>query len=162
ATLIYSLSKGLLGASDYYVTMAPGVVASISGNTFAGFSAPTDLAFGTPTVLQGITLTGIWDNIGYNKGLALQFDEPVEAGSGDIVIHNGDGSVFETIKANDTSQVTFESNPGRVEIVPSLPFTIGSQYYVTIAAGAFQDIRGNTLPEVGPSEAIKFTASQWI
>ena len=69
----------------------------------------------------GVSVTG---------NLGLVFNEAVRPGPGLIKIYKSDGTLFHTIAASDTSQVTVEGR-GRVSIDPSVPLLGGTGYYVS-------------------------------
>ena len=73
--------------------------------------------------------------------IVLTFDEVVTAGTGAIVIHNADGSVWRAISVTDTSQVTVSG--ATVKIDPGADLNPASHYYVTVDAGAVVDLHGN-------------------
>ena len=47
------------------------------------------------------------DDVAAGSNLTITFDEPVEAGTGSVIIYNADGTIFETI---DISEVGFDGN----------------------------------------------------
>jgi len=70
--------------------------------------------------------------------LTITFDEDVVVGTGNININKSGVGVVETIDA--ASLTVSVSN---TVVVPHANFDFGSDYYITIDAGAFEDLSGN-------------------
>jgi len=64
------------------------------------------------------------------------FNEQVKAGSGLIHIYRSDGTLFHSIAANDSSQVTLQRRGEIVVIDPNVSLAPGTNYYVIIEPGA--------------------------
>jgi hypothetical protein len=95
--------------------------------------------------------------------LSLEFGQAVTAVAGkNITIHNGDGSVFETIAATD-ARVSITAGVGgagsRVVIDPAGVFVGNGQYYVLIDAGAFTDAQGDTFTGIQSASDWAFVAA---
>jgi uncharacterized repeat protein (TIGR02059 family) len=89
--------------------------------------------------------------------LVLNFDEPVVKGSGAITVrHQVNGLVLETIDVG-SSQVTV--NGSQVTIDPSKTLALGQGYSLEIAAGAFEDVKGNDHAGLAGAGALKFTVT---
>jgi Ca2+-binding RTX toxin-like protein/methionine-rich copper-binding protein CopC len=89
--------------------------------------------------------------------LVLGFSETVQAGSGNFVIHNANGSVARTIAITDTSQVTIAGST--VTINPSADLASGSSYYVNLAAGVLKDLAGNSFAGIAGATTYNFTTA---
>jgi methionine-rich copper-binding protein CopC len=100
-------------------------------------------------------------SVARTANLTLTFSEDMRAGSGLIKIYKSDGTLFHSIAANDTSQVSIGS--GRrgsdVTINPSLTLLAGTNYYVTIEQGAFEDLAGNDYAGLSSPTAFNFKTS---
>lgn len=95
--------------------------------------APTTSAF---SPLNNATQVDI------NTNLVMTFSEAVAKGTGNIVIKRAsDNSIFETIDVN-SNKVTGEGT-ATITINPSATLLEGTDYYIQIAAAAFDDIAGN-------------------
>lgn len=109
------LTEDLVADTTYQVQMANGVIIDTVGNSFAGFDiSGTETKTSEPTFYSSNVLDG---SIFKTDGkIALNFDEKVIAGSGDIIFSNSSETL--TIPANDTSQVIFDET-GVVIIDPT-------------------------------------------
>jgi hypothetical protein len=104
-----------------------------------------------------------YSNVPNAGDLSLDFGQAVTAVAGkNIVIHNSDGSVFETIAATDAriSIVAGVAGAGsKVVINPTGTFASNAGYYVTIDAGAFVDAGGNSFSGISAATTWAFTAA---
>ena len=112
------------------------------GNAFAGISDTTSWNFTTSSdtpLPQVVSLTPADDagNVAPDAPLVITFDEAVRAGSGSIVIHRADGSVFETIPVG-SDRVSISGAVVTVHLGADLAYDTG--YYVSVDAGAFVDL----------------------
>ncbi|HET6631919.1 MAG TPA: DUF4347 domain-containing protein [Rhodanobacteraceae bacterium] len=98
-----------------------------------------------------------------DSDLSLEFGAPVTAVAGkNIVIHDGSGSVFESIAADDPriSIVPGAGGAGsKVVINPTGTFAGNAGYYVTIDAGAFVDADGNSFSGISSPGTWAFTSA---
>jgi uncharacterized repeat protein (TIGR02059 family) len=89
--------------------------------------------------------------------LVLNFSEAVVKGSGAITIrHQINGLVLETIDVS-SSQVTVSGS--QVTINPAKTLALGQGYALEVAAGAFEDAKGNDYAGLSGAGALKFTAA---
>ncbi|MEM1167585.1 MAG: Ig-like domain-containing protein [Cyanobacteria bacterium P01_H01_bin.35] len=118
----------------------------ITGNTGGDINAPTVESFTPADDATGIA-------IGAN--LVIDFDENVQAGTGNIVIKQlSDDSVVETI---DIGLVSISNDT--VTIDPAADLAAGTEYYVEIDAGAIQDSAGNDYAGISGNSAWNFTTT---
>jgi methionine-rich copper-binding protein CopC len=111
-----------------------------------------------PTLLQ-VSPSDNATGVSVTSNLRLGFSEAVNATSGLIKIYKSDGTLFYTIAANDTSQVSFDSTKTKVTIDPSVSLLAGTSYYVIIETGAFEDIAGNDYAGFSSPTALNFTTA---
>ena len=97
--------------------------------------------------------------VSVTSNLTLAFSEKMKAGSGLIKIYKSDGTLFHSIAANDTSQVSFNSSRPMVVIDPSITLLAGTGYYVIIEPGAFEDLAGNDYAGLSSASAFNFTTA---
>jgi methionine-rich copper-binding protein CopC len=128
----------------YYVTIAPGVVKDLAGNSFAGITSPTAQSFvltqynsSVPLLLESSPAGG-FTGAPLNSNIVLTFSEPVRAGTGSIFISDSSYGYY-AIPAADTSQVAFAAN--QVIINPKVDFPPGAN--VTISWN-YDSIDGNS------------------
>ena len=149
-------SANLPANGSYYITVDAGAISDAAGNDYAGFSGAGQWNFSTSAAdthaPQVIALTPADEGTGASTraDLVIEFDEPVSAGSGNIVIQKG-VTPFATIAVTDTSRVRISGNT--VTINPSADFEQGAAYNVTLDRGTFKDASGNAFAGA--------TASNW-
>ncbi|HBD23389.1 MAG TPA: hypothetical protein DC023_03065, partial [Oceanospirillaceae bacterium] len=98
------------------------------------------------------------EDVAVSSNIVLTFSEDVNVGSGDIVIYSSDGTAFETIAVTDSDKVTV--NDAQVTINPSNNFASSTEYYVQIAATAFEDSSGNPYAGITDTTTLNFTSGQ--
>ena len=160
ATVTINAASDLAPSSGYYVNLAAGVIKDFSGNDFAGISGDTAFNFTTAADTVAPTLSNLapLDNatgVATTANIVLTFSETVQAGSGNIVIFNGNGTVNQTIAVADSSQVSVSGNI--VTINPADNLLSGSGYYVNIDGGAFQDLATNSFAGISGATSYNFT-----
>lgn len=160
-TVTIDPAVNLAGGRGYAVTVAAGAFTDLSGNAFAGITGSTAWNFTTantdtaaPQVVAlspGDDATGVL--VGAN--LVITFNEPVVAGSGNIVIRNSaTGQVVRTIAANSANEVSI--NGGVVLVNPPADLSPNTAYSVSIDAGAFRDAAGNAFAGLAGTSAWNF------
>ncbi|WP_370304942.1 SdiA-regulated domain-containing protein [Sinimarinibacterium flocculans] len=156
-TVRIDLSDDLLPGTAYTISAPAGVVRSTGGNLpspalNAGFTTRTDPL---PPKLLGTTPA---DNaVGITTSqIVLSFDEPVRAGSGNIVISDGAADT-RVIAVGDVSQISF--NGKTVEITPTAALNSSTTYNVQMAPGVIVDIAGNPFAGLPDAEAFNFTTA---
>jgi hypothetical protein len=93
------------------------------------------------------------DRFPLRANLFIEFNEDVQAGSGNITIKKtSNGGTFETIAIGSTT-----ISGARVTIDPSSNLLSGTGYYVTIDNGAIQDLSSNDFPGLRNIDTWSFT-----
>lgn len=147
STVIVDPAVNLLPSRSYYITLDAGAVTDLSGNAFAGVSGSTSWDFSTTSsdisAPRVLTYSPADDagNVSPKADLVLTFNEPVFAGSGNIVIR-ADGQLVRNIAVGDTSQVSIQG--GTVTINPGTDLPTGGAITVTMDAGTLRDAAGNS------------------
>ena len=100
----------------------------------------------TPPLVTSLIPVNNGSNFGTTANLVINFDEPVQKGTGNIVIQfnpvgnsNGNTGVIETIPVT-SSQVTIVSN--QVTIDPTNGLAANAAIQVSVASTAFEDTQG--------------------
>ena len=154
----------LAAGTEYYVSMASGVVRDLANNNFAGISSSTTFNFTTAsppsdTTAPLLVSTTPGDNatgVQPFANLVLTFDEAVKAGTGNIEIRKtSDGSVAMSIPITDAVQVSFSGN--QLTVNPIGSFASETSYYVTMASGAVLDSANNAFAGISSPTAFDFT-----
>jgi Ca2+-binding RTX toxin-like protein/subtilisin-like proprotein convertase family protein len=108
-------------------------------------------------LLTGLLPADNATGVATGANFVLTFNEAVRAGTGDIVIRNGDGTVWRTISVTDASQVAIAGNV--VTINPSLDLPAGQRFSLSVAAGALTDMAGNGHAGILGTTAYDFTTA---
>ncbi|MES2262010.1 MAG: M10 family metallopeptidase C-terminal domain-containing protein [Pseudomonadota bacterium] len=147
ATSTFSVSGGSSGAD------------SVSGVETFQFADLTKMAAQildtAPPSLQTLSPVDNAVNVLPSANLVLGFSEAVQAGSGNIVIYNANGSIARSIAVTDTSQVFIAGST--VTINPASDLVGGSAYYVGMAAGVLTDLAGNNYAGIADTTTYNFT-----
>ncbi|MFM7273485.1 MAG: Ig-like domain-containing protein, partial [Gammaproteobacteria bacterium] len=108
----------------------------------------------TPPELLDATPAAGDIGVATDADIVLRFSEDVQAGIGDILIFNGNGSLARSIDIADTSQVQIDG--GVVTIDPGEDLTPGVGYYVIVDPGVITDSAGNDFAGIDDPEALGF------
>ncbi|AUM11349.1 Ig-like domain-containing protein [Ketobacter alkanivorans] len=148
----YDYTGTTLSDGSYAITAT---AADTAGNTSAASSAFNITVDTAGPSVSTLSPTDGNTSVAYTSNLVIVFGETVTVGTGNIVIYNGGGSVFETIPVGDARVTGSGSNT--ITINPSGTFVGGSDYYVQIAAGTFADGLGNTYGGIADTTTWNFT-----
>lgn len=144
------------------VEMAAGVFKDMANNNYAGINNATTWNFNTPDLTPPSTnsFSPADDLTDVAKGtnLAIIFNEPVQKGTGNILIKE-EGILTQTISVSSLN-VTVTTNT--VIIDPASDFTDGSSVNIEIAAGVFKDLAGNNHAGITGAEDWDFTIVDMI
>ena len=140
----------------YSVWIGSNVFEDLTGTWFPGTTFNFVTESTTTPVLLSTSPSDNATNVVVNPVLVMTFDQAVSAGTGNIEIHNANGSIFETLSVTDTSRVTFAGD--QVIIDPTANLSQGAGYYVTVAAGAIEDALGiHSFAGLSSNTAFNFT-----
>ncbi|MEO0900450.1 MAG: Ig-like domain-containing protein, partial [Bacteroidota bacterium] len=96
------------------------------------------------------------DEVAPNTDLVITFDEAIQAGTGNIIITDGDGTPIE-IDVTDTNAVTITGNT--ITINPPADLEFSKDYNVTIPAGVIEDLAGNPFAGIDDPNTWNFTTA---
>src|SRR6185369_14328188 len=96
--------------------------------------------------------------VAVGSNLVLNFNEPVSAGTGNIVI--GDGTDIHTISVGDASQVSISGNS--VTINPTADLHPNSTYSVQLVSGVIVDKSGNPYAGISDPATLNFSTTDTI
>ncbi|MEG3934322.1 Ig-like domain-containing protein, partial [Microcoleus sp. T3_B1] len=146
--------------TDYFVRIAGGAIKDLTGNNFAEIYdndawnfiadkiAPTATSF-TPT--HNATAVAVASN------LVVNFSEPIQKGTGNIVIkRKSNNSVFETISVG-ANNVTISGS--QLTINPTANLELNTQYYVEITNGTIKDLGVNNYAGISGNSAWDWTTN---
>jgi len=165
---------GMLAAgTGYYVNVSPGAFQDSFGNPYAGITDTTSLNFTSadPGEPQLLSSTPADDATGVptNTNLVFTFDEWVYTGSGDVTIHRSDnGTIVESIPV--TSSQVAGSGTATITINPAADLAAataggtgllaaGTDYYINVTPGAFQDSSGNPYTGITDATTLNFKSA---
>lgn len=162
STVVINPATDLLAGSTYSITYAASLVRDTLGNPAPAVTSTTALSFravGTtdtsaPTLVSSTptdNATGIT-----SSRILLTFNEPVMAGTGNIVISNGAGDT-RTLAVGDATQVTVSGST--VNINPSADLLRGFTYNVQLASGVIRDVSGNAFVGITDATTLNFTTA---
>ena len=110
----------------------------------------------TNPTLSSSTPTDNATDVAIDSNIVLNFSESVDVESGNITIKKtSDNSVIETIDI--TSSNVTGTGSSQITINPSNNLDKGVEYYILIAATAFDDSAGNSYAGVSSTTALSFT-----
>ena len=81
-------------------------------------------------------------NVGPSSTITLRFSENVKAGYGLIALTTAGGSVIETFSVSSSSRLSFDGGT-QLTIRPTQPLPYGTEFVLSVPAGAVLDIAGN-------------------
>ena len=148
--------------TEYYVQIAATAFDDGSSNDYAGISDTTTLSFTTadetaPT-LSSSTPADNATAVATTSNIVLTFSEAVDVESGNITIKKtSDNSTVETIDVT-SGQVT-GSGSTQITINPSSDLEEQTEYYVQIAATAFDDGSSNDYAGISDTTTLSFTTA---
>ncbi|MEM7334874.1 MAG: Ig-like domain-containing protein, partial [Chloroflexota bacterium] len=159
-TLTITLASDFASLTSYYVNYPSGWIEDLSNNGVAGISDTTSWNFTTEDVLSPVvtTLNPADDaiNVPISSTLTIEFDEAIQAASGNITIHlAADNSIVHTLAVTDTA-VTISGN--QLTIDPPADYASETEYYVKIEAGSIEDLSGNAFAGITDTVSWRFTS----
>jgi methionine-rich copper-binding protein CopC len=140
-------TANLTAGTGYYVQIDSTAIKDMAGNFFAGIIDPdtTSWSFSAETTAPTLATTTPFDDatdVAANANLEATFNEPVQAGTGNITIRKtSDNTVVESFDVASSTLITFANT--KVTINPTANLTAGTEYHVWIDNTAIKDMAGN-------------------
>ena len=142
-------SNDLANATQYFITLAPGAIKDLSGNSYAGTStyqfttAADTIAPRVQTFNPGNGET----EVPVDSNIVLEFNEIIARGSGAIEIRQGSitGTAIETFDAATSARLALGGS--RLTIDPSNNLAHNTRYFLAPASGQIKDLAGNSWVE---------------
>jgi len=150
----------------YTDTLEGGVTLKASQIAYSNmmYYASAAIAEGPDTTNPSLTSSSPANNatlVAVDSNIILNFSEPVDAVSGNIVIYKeSDDSVIESI--NVTSGQVTGSGTNQITINPSSDLTTNTTFYIQIAATAFDDASGNSYAGISDKTSLSFTTAAYV
>jgi len=152
---LFEMTVEAAGDGDVTIELLAGVAEDAAGNASEA-SDPLVIAFdGSGPVLQSSVPAAGASDVPYQSDLALTFDEPVFAGTGELVIQDATEGVEHTRLAVTDAQVSIDNAQVSVALDEVLVPT--HEYYVTFAANSLEDEAGNGWAGILSDTAFRFT-----
>jgi len=141
--------------TNYNIQITSGAILDMAGNAYEGIDNPEILDFMTIVSDPLLNWSEPWDegHLKLDGNIKLNFDEPVLAGSGAIIISNGTDT--RAIDINDITQVTFDGSGG-VIINPASDLVLGTNYNIQMAGGVILDEAGFAYAGISDPETLDF------
>jgi uncharacterized protein YjiK len=161
-TLMINPTLDLLPGYTYFVTFPAGLLKDSLGNNSPANSSTTAITFTTRGVVDTVAPTlvstsPVDDATGITSSrILLNFNEPVVAGVGSIVISGGTDTRI--INVTDITQVSFSGNTANIN--PSADFLKSTTYAVTLASSVIKDAAGNPFAGITSTTALNFTTAR--
>lgn len=162
STVTIDPAANLAAGQSYHVLVSAGAITDLSGNGWAGLNSTTAWNFSTGAsdsaapVVVALTPADNAVTVNAASNLVILFNEPVTAGTGNIVIRNG-STVVATIAASDATRVSISGST--VTINPSADLPVNADLHVTVDAGALRDAAGNGFAGITSATAWNFRTS---
>jgi methionine-rich copper-binding protein CopC len=159
------LAPNLTNGADFYIEVDAGAFQDAAGNSYTGLQGVSAWNFTTPDtiapILQATTPADNASGVDRTAAISMTFSEPVQAVSGKTVriYRVSNNSLFKTYNVTDTNSV--EVNGDTVTLIaPNL--ADGSDFYIEVDTGAFQDAAGNSYAGLQGASAWNFTTPDTI
>ena len=155
-------TSALAGQTEYYVLIDATGFDNSASASYAGISSTTALSFTTADIANPtLSSSAPADNataVAVDANIVLNFSEAVDRESGNVTIKKtSDDSTFETISVTD-SKIT-GTGTTQITINPTSSLAGQTEYYVLIAASAFDDTSSNSYAGISSTTALSFTTA---
>jgi beta-lactam-binding protein with PASTA domain/methionine-rich copper-binding protein CopC len=145
STVTINPTNYLAEGKNYAIQIDAGAFLDLSGNAHAGIANDVSWRFTTlaqnPPAIISFTPNDEAGNVAVSSNLSVTFDEPISAGTGNIMIRNVVNGGNYVINVNDSTQVSISGSV--LTINPSPNLGEATNYAVLIGNGAIQDLAGN-------------------
>ncbi|CAN5252668.1 hypothetical protein BH10PSE16_BH10PSE16_34490 [soil metagenome] len=161
-TVTVNPTDDLVAGTTYSVTFPAGTLKDAKGNAAPAVTDASTLRFTAVGVIDTTAPTFVSSTPANHatditsSRILLNFNEPVVAGTGNIVISNGAGDT-RTIPVGDTTQITFSGNTANIN--PSADLLKDSVYSVQLAAGVIKDAAGNAYAGISSAATLSFATA---
>lgn len=164
ATLSITPLDTIADSSHYAVLIGTNAIRSASsGAFFAGYTDPSEWDFTTvapdltpPSAVPPFAPVNGTTEVSPTANLVVMFDEPIQAGAGNIVLTNLTDGTATPIAASDSSQVSIDSGTN-LTINPTANLLHSKQYAVLVETNAITDASGNFFGGISSSATWRFT-----
>jgi len=160
--LSLQLAEPLQYATDYVVMLDDEAVRGLDGARFSGGDDSVVLAFSTkaPPALDLVGTNPLTDamQVDPRVSLVLTFSEPIELGTGAVVVRDAaDNSTFETV---DVGSSAVTANDVWITVDLGNVLDGDTTYYVNVSPGAVRSVRGAEFAGVSDDTTFRFTTAE--
>ena len=160
ATITINPSSSFVAGESYYVLIDATAFNATSGSvSFAGVSSTAIFNFSviTAPTLSSSSPSDNATGVSTTANIVLTFSEIVDAESGNIIIKKtSDNFIIETIAVTDVTKVS-GSGTTTITIDPATTLAVSTEYYVLIAATAFDSVNNIDYAGISSTTALSFT-----
>ena len=144
-TLTIDPTSDLSNSSHFFITLDPGSIKDLAGNSYEGTSTYdfTTVADTTPPQVIRFTPHDAAVDVSISSNIVVTFSETIQRGIGTIEIHRDSptGSVVESYNVATSGNISLSENI--LTINPDADLANGTHYYLTISEGSITDLVGN-------------------
>ncbi len=155
STVTLNPSSDFTSLSAYYVKIPSTAFVDAAGNAYSGISSKTALNFITldvnaPSLISSIPSDNA-SSVQLDRNIILTFSENITAGSGKIILFEGDGKLVEAFAV--TSSII---SGAVVTLNPASDLKPDNSYYIQIPSTALIDAAGNNYAGISNKTDINF------
>uniref|UniRef100_UPI002FE32DC2 Ig-like domain-containing protein n=1 Tax=Paenibacillus TaxID=44249 RepID=UPI002FE32DC2 len=159
-----SLTHPLADDTSYYVQVSSGMFQDGAGQGFGGIYGPGLWSFRTAdqTAPQMVSKSPEGSGAISLSGLSMTFNEPVQWGTGDVIVHEAlDGRIARQVRVSSGMFTTGYGtlNGDRADLYLDGGLESGTSYYVEVTPGTLMDHSGN--PFAGILGSSEWTFTTW-
>jgi|APSaa5957512535_1039671.scaffolds.fasta_scaffold15864_1 hypothetical protein len=158
-TIIVNPTDPFEAGTEYYVLMDPDTVVDVDNFGLPGITDITEFSFTTDSSPLLSSFTPLLNSTNQAKSTTIQliFDQPVQAGNGNIILYKGDGTIHHSF---DISEVNFlAGHPSIIELYYNT-LDPSTTYYLNIDNQAVYDAdAGFPFAGLSQNNIIRFTTA---
>jgi methionine-rich copper-binding protein CopC len=132
-----------------------GVTGQNSG--FGGYTVSAKIVDTTAPTLSSSSPADNATAVTVGADIVLNFSEPIQAGTGNLVIYNAAGGAVATVSVGDANQVSISGNT--LTLNPSADLALGNSYYLGMASGVVTDLAGNAYAGINNPTTLNFSTA---
>lgn len=146
STFFYNPPANLVINTPYYIRIDATAFKDAANNFFAGIADNVTWNFNTNDVTPPALIASPFvpaDNsigVALTTPLSITFNETVQAGTGEIQLYNGSGTLIEAYDVLTSPLISFS---GAVVTINPTDLVLNTDYYVNIQSGAVKDMFNN-------------------
>ena len=145
STLTINPTSDLLNSTAYKVEFASGSIKDLAGNAYAGttsynFTTVAAADVTPPTVITFAPLDEA-TSVAVGTDITLTFSEPIQRGTGSIVLKTSGGVAIATFDAASSNNLSISGST--LTVNPPIDLANSTSYKLEFASGTIKDLAGN-------------------